>query len=157
MRIHGAKAVQPLVDLFKSHGYVEVDTARIYTDSEAVLGQLDKSTLAGLKFSTKAHPLITPLSKENILKQLNESLTALGVEHADVFYLHKPDNSVPHEETLQAVEKLYKQGKFREFGLSNFSARQIEEIVAICKAKGYISPTVYQGLVSCPLLCDARE
>ncbi|KAF9392238.1 hypothetical protein CPB97_003201 [Podila verticillata] len=148
VRLHGAKAVQPLVDLFKSHGYVEVDTARIYKDSEAVLGQLDKSTLAGLKFSTKAHPLITPLSKENVLKQFNESLTALDVEHADVFYLHKPDMSVPHEETLQAVDTLYKQGKFREFGLSNFSARQIEEIVAICKAKGYITPTVYQGLYS---------
>ncbi|KAF9396294.1 hypothetical protein CPC16_003262 [Podila verticillata] len=148
VRLQGAKAVQPLVDLFKSHGYVEVDTARVYTDSEAVLGQLDKSTLAGLKISTKVHPRITPLTKENVLKQFNESLTNLGVEHVDVLYLHMPDDSVPYEETLQAVDTLYKQGKFREFGLSNFSARQIEEIVAICKAKGYIAPTVYQGLHS---------
>ncbi|KAG0326252.1 hypothetical protein BG000_001484 [Podila horticola] len=103
--LHGAKAVQLLVDLFKSHGYVEVDTARIHADSEAVLGLLEKSTLAGLKFSTKAHPLIMPFSKENVLKQFYESLTVLGVEHAD-------------------------------------------ETVAICKAKGYIAPTVYQVLYS---------
>lgn len=90
--LHGAKAVQPLVDLFKSHGYVEVDMARIHADSEAVLGLLEKSTLAGLKFSTKAHPLIMPFSKENVLKQFYESLTVLGVEHADVFYLINQTN-----------------------------------------------------------------
>ncbi|KAG0248385.1 hypothetical protein DFQ27_000931 [Actinomortierella ambigua] len=38
---------------------------------------------------------------------------------------------------MMAVNSLFVQGKFRRFGLSNFSAPQIEEIIALCKAKGH--------------------
>ncbi|KAF9585859.1 hypothetical protein BGW38_000415 [Lunasporangiospora selenospora] len=148
VRLQGKDEVQPLMDLFKSFGYKEVDTARIYTDSEAALGELDKSSLADLRISTKVHPFITPLTIENILQQFDESLAALGVENVDLLYLHHPDDKTPIEESLEGVDILYKQGKIRRFGLSNHSPSQVDEIVSICKSKGYIAPTMYQGLYS---------
>ena len=37
-----------------------------------------------------------------------------------MWYLHGPDRKTPYEETLRAVNELYKEGKFKRFGISNF-------------------------------------
>lgn len=38
----------------------------------------------------------------------------------DMWYLHGPDRTVPYEVTLKAVNDLYKEGKFKRFGISNY-------------------------------------
>jgi aflatoxin B1 aldehyde reductase len=53
---------------------------------------------------------------------------------------------VPFAETLEAVDKLHKQGKFVRLGLSNFTAFEVAEVVLTCKQNGWILPTVYQGM-----------
>lgn len=64
----------------------------------------------------------------------------------DLFYLHWPDPKTPLEQSLKRVNELYKAGKFREFGVSNYSHVQLAEILSICEAKGFVKPTVYQGM-----------
>ena len=63
-----------------------------------------------------------------------------------MWYLHGPDRGTPYEVTLKAVDELYKEGKFKRFGISNYMSWEVAEIVGICKANGYIQPTVYQGI-----------
>ena len=63
-----------------------------------------------------------------------------------MWYLHGPDRKTPYEETLRAVNELYKEGKFKRFGISNYMSWEVAEIVGICKANGYVAPTVYQGV-----------
>ena len=81
-----------------------------------------------------------------------------------MWYLHGPDRTTPYEITLKAVNDLYKEGKFRRFGISNYMALvlplkphfrdlmlcpnswEVAEIVQICRANGYIQPTAYQGI-----------
>jgi hypothetical protein len=41
---------------------------------------------------------------------------------------------------------LYKEGKFKEFGLSNFAAYEVAEIVMICNERKWVRPTVYEGM-----------
>src|SRR5579859_3389464 len=60
-------------------------------------------------------------------------------------YLHAPDRTTPFAETMEAIDKEYRAGKFEEFGLSNFNAAEVEECVKICRKNGYVIPTVYQG------------
>ena len=58
-------------------------------------------------------------------KSLEESLTALGTEGVDLWYLHAPDRSVPLEETARAVHELFEEGgakRFKRWGVSNFMA-----------------------------------
>lgn len=62
-----------------------------------------------------------------------------------MLYLHRPDRTVPFDETLKAIDELHKSGKFKKFGLSNFAAYEVAEVVMICKQRGWICPTVYQG------------
>ncbi len=52
---------------------------------------------------------------------------------------------MPLRDTLSGINELYKQGAFKRFGISNFLAPQVEEIVAITKELGFVAPTVYQG------------
>ncbi|KAH9886972.1 NADP-dependent oxidoreductase domain-containing protein [Cubamyces lactineus] len=47
---------------------------------------------------------------------------------------------------MKAVDELYREGKFKRFGISNYMSWEVAEIVSICKANGYIQPTVYQGV-----------
>jgi aflatoxin B1 aldehyde reductase len=60
-------------------------------------------------------------------------------------FIHAPDRTTPFAETMEAVDKEYRAGKFEEFGLSNFNATEVEECVEICRKNGYVVPTVYQG------------
>lgn len=70
----------------------------------------------------------------------------MKMDKVDIFYLHWPDPKTPLEQSLKRVHELHKKGHFRELGLSNFSVEQVAEIVKICESKGFIKPTVYQGM-----------
>lgn len=75
-----------------------------------------------------------------------ESLHALETESVDLFYLHAPDRTVPFAKTLKAVDEMYREGKFLEFGLSNFTSFELAEVVMTCVANGWVRPTVYQAI-----------
>ncbi|KAF9978215.1 hypothetical protein BGZ73_003396 [Actinomortierella ambigua] len=153
VRLRGVNEVQPLVELFLSHGHTHIDSAQLYTDSEAVLSQVLKRLPATdankLEIATKVYPQ-PPGShnKENLSKALTTSLATLGVDTIDLVYLHARDHSVPLEETLEALDQLHKAGKFKHFGISNFSVKDIETIWDICRKKGYVTPLYYQGMYS---------
>ena len=59
------------------------------------------------------------------------------------FYIHAPDREARLEDTLAAIDELYQAGKFQRFGLSNFRADEVEEVVRICKERDYVLPSVY--------------
>lgn len=60
-------------------------------------------------------------------------------------FLHVPDRTTPFRETCEAMNTAHNAGAFNEFGLSNFNPAEVEEIVEICKANGWVVPTVYEG------------
>lgn len=66
----------------------------------------------------------------------------------DVFYQHAPDPKLPLEDTLAGVNELYKAGAFKRFGLSNFMAEDVENVMRISKEHNYVLPSVYQGIYS---------
>ncbi len=59
------------------------------------------------------------------------SLRRLGVDHIDLYYLHRVDPEVPIEETVGAMAELVDEGKVRHLGLSEASARTIRRAVAV--------------------------
>ncbi|KAF2087334.1 Aldo/keto reductase [Saccharata proteae CBS 121410] len=136
------------LDHFQSRGYNEVDTARVYVGGQ----QEAFSTAAnwksrGLTLATKCYPFEPGTHKpETITATLEKSLAELKTDCVDIFYLHAADRSVPFAETLEAVDKMHKQGKFVQLGLSNFTAFEVAEVVMTCKANNWVRPTIYQGM-----------
>lgn len=96
---------------------------------------------------TKANPDepggLTPAS---VVRQLRTSLERLRTDSLDLFYLHMPDLETPIEDTMAAVAEQHAAGRFRRFGLSNYAAWQVAEIVGLCAAHGWPQPVVYQGM-----------
>ncbi|MCJ1462630.1 Aflatoxin B1 aldehyde reductase member 2 [Pseudocyphellaria aurata] len=136
------------LDYFQAQGYNELDTARTYVGGkqEAFTSEAHWKE-RGLSLATKWYPQQPGQHKPEVInEQLNVSLKELKTDCVDIFYLHAPDRSVPFEETLEAVNELHKEGKFIELGLSNFTAFEVAEIVITCRERGWVRPTVYQGM-----------
>ena len=135
-----------LLDLLAQHGVKEIDTARVYGKgaSEAMLGTQEAHKRFAV--STKA-PAFSPgtLSKDNIRRNCEASLKALRQDSLDIYYLHGPDAQTPFTEQCAIVDELYKEGKFKRFGISNLTSSQVQEVYDICKSNKYVLPTVYQG------------
>ena len=147
-RISSLDDFNKCLDYFQSQGYNEVDTARSY-----IGGQQEAFTAEaqwkerGLTIATKCYPSEPGMhSAEKITESLKKSLGELKTDFVDIFYLHAADRSVPFEVTLEAVNKLHKEGKFVQLGLSNFTAFEVAEVVIMCKERGWVRPTIYQGM-----------
>lgn len=142
--------VTEMIQYYLDHGFTELDTAYVYNDgkSEKFIGEaLKKIERSKVKISTKVNPRITGrLDGNAAYLQLNESLTRLGIDNVDTFYLHFPDPDTPIDSVLEACADLHQQGKFKELGLSNFPAWLVTEVYYICKENGWVLPTVYEGL-----------
>ena len=65
-------------------------------------------------------------SKEHIIRSAEDSLRRLNMEYVDMFFLHRPDTLMDADEIGEAFENLKSSGKVRAFGVSNFSAMQME-------------------------------
>jgi aryl-alcohol dehydrogenase-like predicted oxidoreductase len=65
------------------------------------------------------------LSRQHIMKSVENSLRRLQTDYIDLYQAHWPDENTPIEETLRAFDDLVKQGKVRYVGASNYSAWQL--------------------------------
>jgi aflatoxin B1 aldehyde reductase len=141
---------QAMLAEFTRAGNHEIDTAHTYCEgrTEAMLGRmLPPEARCKLYIATKVHPWNDHgLQPEQVRQQLTQSLERLGTDYVDLLYLHSPDLDTPVIDTLEACFEMFQQEKFNHFGLSNFAAWQVAEVAEICRSKGWMQPTVYQGM-----------
>lgn len=131
-------------DVLHEFNIKNIDTARIYVDSEKRLGEIGASSsfiidTKAPAFAPKAH------SKQSIVSGVDESLRLLKTDKVDVYYLHAPDPITPIEETVDTIQEMHRHGKFSRFGLSNFLPEDVEKIYNYAKSTGGVVPSVYQG------------
>lgn len=134
-----------IADILLANGVKNIDTARLYPGSEVAIGQLEKRK--EFIIDTKLPGGFVPgrFSKAHVIEDTQDSLDRVKIDQFDILYLHAPDTTSPFEETLEGINEAYKKGIFRRFGLSNFTAEQVQQIYDIAKNKGYPLPEVYQG------------
>ena len=115
------------------------DLADVYADGEAerVFGKairnigIDRKdyvlqSKCGIRKDVKGKINRFDFSKRYILKAVDNSLSRLGTDYLDILLLHRPDTLVEPEEVAEAFDKLRESGKVRAFGVSNFSAMQMQ-------------------------------
>ncbi|HTZ42810.1 MAG TPA: aldo/keto reductase [Jatrophihabitans sp.] len=115
---------------FHDAGGTFVDTSVSYSggESERILGALiaDLVPRSALTLASKAgitrtgDERVVDASRGALLRQLEESLRNLGVDHLDLWQVHTPDSGVPMEETLTALDTAVTSGKARYVGVSNY-------------------------------------
>ncbi|KAM8756516.1 aflatoxin B1 aldehyde reductase member 3 isoform 2-T2 [Acanthopagrus schlegelii] len=136
-----------MVKAFLDRGHKHLTTAFMYADgkAETFIGGMNLPKTVSI--ATKANPWDgKTLKPESVRSQLETSLQRLRTDCVDLFYLHAPDHENPIQDTLRACNELHKEGKFKEFALSNYASWEVAEIVNICRHNNWIAPTVYQGM-----------
>ena len=118
------------------HGINLIDTAPVYGfgRSEEIVGKAIAeanlrsrvviATKVGLDW--KDGKAFRNASRARIFKEVDDSLRRLRTDAIDVYQVHWPDPSVPIEETAEAMGSLFRQGKIRAVGVSNFSVDRLE-------------------------------
>ena len=109
-------------------GVTFLDTANVYGDSELKVGKALKRRRDGVELATKFGFTEASSSTsrtggidgrpESVRKACETSLQRLGVDHIDLYYLHRVDPSTPIEDTVGAMAGLVRAGKVRYLGLS---------------------------------------
>jgi aryl-alcohol dehydrogenase-like predicted oxidoreductase len=70
-------------------------------------------------------------SRQRILAEVEDSLARLRTSYIDLYQVHWPDPLVPIEETAEVMGLLYRQGKIRAIGVSNYSPQQMQEFRSV--------------------------
>ena len=120
-----------------AHGINTIDTAPVYGfgRSEEIVGKAiaDGRLRSDVLIATKAGlqwdngKVSRNASRARIMQEVEDSLRRLRTDYIDIYQVHWPDPLVEIEETAEAMHTLFKQGKIRAIGVSNFSVRQMEQ------------------------------
>jgi len=141
-----------IVDAARAAGVNFIDTADAYAkgESERVVGKLIARDRAHWVLATKVGnpmgkgPNDTGLSRGWLMRAIDASLERLDTDWVDIYYFHLDDASTPIEESLVAMGEIIAAGKVRYFGVSNYRAWRIAQIVELCAKLGVPAPIVSQ-------------
>ena len=139
------------LDAFIAAGGTFIDTADVYAhgESERIIGAwLESRRPTEVVIATKARfapPAgASGASRRGLIEGLEGSLSRLGVDSVDLFYVHGWDSEAPVEETLATLTELAHEGKIRAVGWSNTTAWQLQRILAVAERDGFVHPVAFQ-------------
>jgi aryl-alcohol dehydrogenase (NADP+) len=130
-----------------------IDTADAYNGgrSEQMVGKAVAPDRDGWIVATKVGTRLPPpeanrggIGRRWLLRGADESLARLRTGHIDLYYLHLDDPDAPLEETVDAMGTLVRSGRIRYWGVSNFRAWRIAEILRLCDIGGVPRPIAAQ-------------
>jgi aryl-alcohol dehydrogenase-like predicted oxidoreductase len=150
------------------HGINVIDTAPAYGfgRSEEIVGKAiaegrlrDKVVIAtkvGLEW--KDGHVFRNASRSRIMREVDDSLRRLRTDYIDIYQVHWPDPLVEIEETAAAMQTLFRQGKIRAIGVSNFSIEQIQRFRSVAPLHVLQSPyNLFEREIEADLLPYCRK
>jgi len=113
--------------------YGKGKSEEIFSESISLTPSLREKIIIQSKCAIR--PGMYDYSKEHILDSVDGILKRLKTDYLDILLLHRPDTLMEPEEVSEAFEKLYTEGKVRNFGVSNHNSMQIELLNKYLKNK----------------------
>ena len=108
-------------------GYRLIDTASAYGNEESVGRAIKKSNVKREEIFVTTKFLPADSGSEKAKQVFEASLKKLGLEHIDLYLIHLPTGDI--NSTWAAMEELYKEGRVRAIGVSNFNSNQISDLI----------------------------
>ncbi len=153
------EASRPFIKRALEAGINFFDTADIYSlgASEEVVGRALRDFCSAREDYVLATKVFFPvdgrnggLSRKHILAAIDNSLRRLGMDHVDLYQIHRFDNATPIEETIEALHDVVKAGKARYIGASSMHAWQFAKYLATAQKMGmtrFVSMQNFYNLV----------
>jgi len=108
-------------------GYRLIDTAQAYGNEEAVGKAIKKSGVARDELFITTKLWLSDVIYEKAKKAFEKSLKNLGLDYLDLYLIHQPYGDV--HGAWRAMEELYKEGKIRAIGISNFQPDRVMDMI----------------------------
>lgn len=140
---------QELVNAVKfaiMHGYRSIDTAAIYGNEQGV-GQgiregLKEEGISREELFVTSKVWNSDLGYESTIAAYETSLTKLGLDYLDLYLIHWPVEG-KYKEAWRALETLYKEGRVKAIGVSNFQVHHLEELMKEAEIKPMVNQVEY--------------
>ncbi|WP_077212496.1 aldo/keto reductase [Bacillus dakarensis] len=128
------------------HGYRSIDTAAIY-GNEASVGQaiqegVKEAGISREELFITSKVWNSDLGYESTIAAYETSLNKLGLDYLDLYLIHWPVEN-KYKEAWRALESLYKEGKIKAIGVSNFQVHHLEELMKDAKVKPMVNQVEY--------------
>jgi methylglyoxal/glyoxal reductase len=124
------------------HGYRSIDTAAIYQNEEGV-GEGIREGLKGAGISREdlfvtSKVWNSDLGYESAIAAFETSLEKLGLDYLDLYLIHWPVEG-KYKDAWRALETLYKEGKIKAIGVSNFQIHHLEDLMKNAEIKPMVN------------------
>ncbi len=126
----GVEVIEAVAEALKV-GYRLIDTAKYYGNERGVGEAVRKSSVPREEIfvTTKLWP--SDFGYESALRAFDESLSKLGLEYVDLYLIHWPGNEkAKRQGSWKALLEIYKQGRVKSIGVSNYSVEHLKEVLA---------------------------
>ncbi|MEH7247390.1 aldo/keto reductase [Neobacillus niacini] len=120
------------------NGYISIDTAAVYENEEGVGQAIRESDVPREDLFITSKVWNTDQGYETTLKAFETSLNKLGLQYLDLYLIHWPGVD-KYKETWKAIEKLYKDGRVRAIGVSNFHVHHLEDLIRDAEIKPMVN------------------
>jgi 1-deoxyxylulose-5-phosphate synthase len=158
---------RPIIKRALELGVNFFDTANVYSDgtSEEIVGRALKELARRdeVVIATKVWARMRPgpngqgLSRAAIMMEIDNSLKRLGVDHVDLYQIHRNDPNTPIEETMEALNDVVKAGKARYIGASNMAAWQFARALYVARQHGWTRFSTMQNHLNLLYREEERE
>ncbi|MEK5282382.1 MULTISPECIES: aldo/keto reductase [Paenibacillus] len=137
----GAELIQAIKSAIK-HGYRSIDTAAIY-ENETGVGQaiqeaLQENNLSREELFVTTKVWTADMGYEETIAAYETSLAKLGLEYLDLYLIHWPVKG-KYKESWRALETLYKEGRVKAIGVSNFQIHHLEDVLKDAEIKPMVN------------------
>jgi aryl-alcohol dehydrogenase-like predicted oxidoreductase len=163
----GDAASRPFIKRALDLGINFFDTANVYSagTSEEIVGRalLEYARRGEVVIATKVHgrmhkgPNGAGLSRKAIFAEIDASLTRLGTDYVDLYQIHRWDDKVPIEETLEALDDVVRAGKALHIGASSMHAWQFAKALYLSDRHGWARFATMQNYVNLLYREEERE
>ncbi|MFF3025548.1 aldo/keto reductase [Gottfriedia sp. NPDC057948] len=120
------------------NGYISIDTAAIYKNEEGVGQAIKESGIAREELFVTSKVWNSDQGYETTLQAFETSLNLLGLDYLDLYLIHWPGVD-KYKDTWKALEKLYKDGRVRAIGVSNFQIHHLQDLLSDCDIKPMVN------------------
>lgn len=158
-KVEDVQSVEDAVKAALKHGYRSVDTAAFYQNEIGVGKAIKESGLPREELFVTTKVWNSDQGYESTLKAFDASLNKLAMDYIDLYLIHWPVKG-KYKETWKALENLYKDGKVRAIGVSNFHIHHLEDLLSDCEIKAAVNQVEYHPhLTQVPLreYCQKQE
>ena len=159
-------ASRPFISRALEAGINFFDTADIYSQgaSEEIVGRALRDFCPAREDYVLATKVFFPvdgrnggLSRKHIMHAIDNSLRRLGMDHVDLYQIHRFDNATPIEETIEALHDVVKAGKARYIGASSMHAWQFAKYLATAQRMGMTKFVTMQNFYNLVYREEERE